>query len=315
MIASTYNNPDKGIRYLSSAGGFFSYLAERILWEGGVVYGAAFNQSWGIEHKRITETKELDSLRRSKYVFSNLGESISRISRDLEENKTVLFVSVPCQVAAVRKKFGEHPNLILMEVVCHGAPEPGYWRDYLSAVCKKLKRSVNDISNINFRDKRSGWKNYSLTISFIDGFEFSQPHDSNPYMRAFLRDYTLREACHNCKFKYPDGSKADLTIGDFWGIEHIVPTLNNDEGTTIVISPTSKGKEISESIQNTDKIELSRIIKYNPAITNSANKPKDLEGFKRHYTDGADVIKIFNRYTKEPLLIRTKRTIRRLIKV
>ena len=50
-------HPDEEIRYLSSSGGIFSLVAERIISNGGVVFGARFNEKWEVVHD-FSETIE-----------------------------------------------------------------------------------------------------------------------------------------------------------------------------------------------------------------------------------------------------------------
>lgn len=50
-------NPDKEARLASSSGGIFTLLAESVLAENGVVFGARFDKDWNVIHD-YTETKE-----------------------------------------------------------------------------------------------------------------------------------------------------------------------------------------------------------------------------------------------------------------
>lgn len=293
------HNPDEKIRRESSAGGIFSMLAEHVLSEGGVVYGAAFGQEWNVRHIRIDTVDELWRLRGSKYVFSDFKCTPSEIENDIENGRKVLFSGTPCQVAAIRKRLGNHPLLLLVETVCHGAPDARYWEQYLEELLKKLRRKPTDIASINFRDKRTGWKNYSFTIAFNDGGVFSQPHDDNLYMRAFLQDLTLRKSCFVCPFKYPNGSKADITIGDFWGISQLAPEIDNDLGTTIVIARTEKGMSYTDFLRNDCELNLENAALYNPAITSSATKPCKREAFEQD-ADKNKLLPLFSRYAKRP---------------
>ena len=230
------------VRLKSSAGGVFSLLAEDVIAKGGVVYGAAFDSNWSVVHCRVDNTDDIAKLRGSKYVYSNYTQSIADVLNDLNDGRKVLFSGTPCQIAAMKARTGENDNLLSVEVVCHGAPEAKYWERYIDEVCRNNGLSRCDIESISFRDKRTGWKGYSFTIIFKNGKIFTQRGSENLYMRIFLSDYTIRRACFRCPFKYPDGSKADITLGDFWGIEKIAPQIDNNHGTTIVIARTQRGE-------------------------------------------------------------------------
>lgn len=314
MNVFSYHNPNSNIRKDSSSGGLFSTLAEKYLQEDGVVYGASFDNDWNVVHRRIDTEDDIDLLRRSKYVYSKLEKIIVEVCKDIDSGKKVLFCSLPCQIAAIRKRIGENPNLICMELVCHGAPESKYWDRYLNDICRCKEKRVSEIQSINFRDKKKGWKNYYFTIKFKDGTEFSEPHDQNRYMRAFIYNYTLRNACFSCKFKYPKGSQADLTIGDFWGISEIAPELNNDLGTSIVIARTNLGKESILGIKYDKEINFDDIIKYNPAICSSAKKPLNIIKFREDFDRGQNTLQLFKKYTNDSLLKRITLRLYRIIR-
>ena len=63
-------NPNKSTRLKSSSGGVFSLLAERTIKEGGVVFGARFNEKWEVIHDYASTINEIDPFRGSKYVQS-----------------------------------------------------------------------------------------------------------------------------------------------------------------------------------------------------------------------------------------------------
>lgn len=295
------HNIDPEIRYKSSAGGVFSVLAREMLENGGVVYGATFDKEWTVEHCRIDSIDGLSRLRGSKYVYSRFVNTIQHVVSDLQLGVKVLFSGTPCQVAAVRKRCGENANLLLVEVVCHGAPDAKHWECYLDELCISLGKTRTQIRDINFRDKRTGWKNYSFTIRFIDGSEFTQPHEKNLYMRAFSNDLTLREACFHCPFKYPDGSQTDITIGDYWGISQLSPDVDNDLGTTIIIARTAIGEAMTVHIEASALPTYEGITLYNPAIIGSSQRPANRDKFIAEVTETHSYLKAMQSYTRRPL--------------
>lgn len=291
------HNPDSEIRQLSSSGGVFSMLAERLLGEGGVVYGAAFDENWEVIHRRVTSLNGLAALRGSKYVFSNASTAYSDALADLKAGRKVLFSGTPCQVAAMRKRAGENPDLLLVEIVCHGAPQPDYWRRYLAELCASHGKTIADITSVNFRDKRTGWKNYSFTVRFTDGKTFSQPHDDNLYMRAFIQDFTLRKVCFKCPFKLPDGSRADITLGDLWGISQLSPAIDNDRGTTLVISQNNSSCGVTSDAD----FNFEEVIRYNPAIASPSQMPSGWDSFQSSAKE-RNLLATFRKFSGRPVL-------------
>lgn len=313
MVVFAAQNSDSDIVAHSSSGGAFSLLADEIIKGGGVVYGAAFDDKWNIVHKRVEGCEELSLIRGSKYAYSIVGDCYRKAKIDLEEGKKVLFSGTPCQIAAMSKLAENAENLLLVELVCHGAPEHKYWDRYLNEICNKYHCSIDNIENVNFRDKRTGWKDYSFTLKLKKGREITQLHDDNVYMRAFLSDYTLREACFRCPFKYPYGSKADITLGDFWGYQHFEPDYSDDRGVSLVILKTLKGNEFGKRVLKCSKTyTLDQVSKYNQALIKSAVKPENYNEFKNDAETGS-LLKVMKRYTRRPLILRMKLHVMRLL--
>ena len=73
--SAIHNN--KKVVKKSSSGGVFSAVAEYVLDQGGVVYGAVYSEDCTKVIYKSTDERELDDLRRSKYVESLVGYSFS----------------------------------------------------------------------------------------------------------------------------------------------------------------------------------------------------------------------------------------------
>ena len=211
-IAYASMNKDEQVRMKSSSGGIFSILAEYIIKNNGVVYGAGFDEDFNIKHKRILYSTDLDLLRGSKYVQSSIGDIYKQVKNDLENNNPVLFTGTPCQVEGLRSYLRkEYVNLITMDFICHGVPSPLVWEKYL----KKMKKSKQEnIKNIYFRNKDIGWKLFSLKIIF-DKRIYSNDLNNDLFMKGFLQDVYLRPSCYNCKFKKINRI-SDITVADFF---------------------------------------------------------------------------------------------------
>ena len=65
-------------RLNSSSGGIFVLLAKKILSEGGVVFGAAFDSNWRVQQTECIDISDLDKLMRSKYVQSVNNDSYKK---------------------------------------------------------------------------------------------------------------------------------------------------------------------------------------------------------------------------------------------
>ncbi len=229
---------DNDIRCKSSSGGVFTLLAQDILKQGGVVCGAAYNEQMAVEHILIENEEGLEKLRRSKYVQSNTGDCFSRIKRLLIEGRLVLFSGTPCQVAGLRGYLRkDYDNLLCVDIICHGVPSPKVFQKYL----KELDLG-GQVTDVNFRNKRNGWGyNSTVTVTTTETCEHFEAK-TNPYMKAFLSNLCLRNSCGHCQFnKLP--RQGDLTIGDFWQIDHCNPAYNDKKGTSAILVNSEKGKK------------------------------------------------------------------------
>jgi coenzyme F420-reducing hydrogenase beta subunit len=53
--------------------------------------------------KYVTDKKELQQLRGSKYVTSDTKKTFSQVKEFLEEGKKILYIGVPCQIGGLKK--------------------------------------------------------------------------------------------------------------------------------------------------------------------------------------------------------------------
>jgi coenzyme F420-reducing hydrogenase beta subunit len=272
-------NSDQAVREDSSSGGIFTLLAEETINNGGVVFGAAFNDKWQVAHTYANEINDIKKFRGSKYVQSDIGGSYSVTEKFLKEGKEVLFSGTPCQIAGLKRFLRkEYKNLKTVDFVCHGVPSPMVWEKYLDEVFR-----ANDIATINdiqFRNKAEGWKKFSLQIKYVnhDGKEMilRETLDDNIFMKCFLSNLCLRPSCYQCPAR-SGKSDSDITLGDLWGAQEICPEIDDDKGLSLVL----QRKECE--FPPCDKIEISysEALKYNPSIERDVHKPQRRRKFFR----------------------------------
>ena len=241
------NNNDN-IRIQSSSGGVFTLIAEYVLDNGGVVFGAAFDDELNVKHIEVSTKKELNLLRGSKYLQSEIGDSFIRVKEYLENGKLVLFTGTPCQISGLKAYLNKaYDNLIMQDLICHGVPSPKVWQIYLRYQSKKHKSQVDRESIPVFRKKDEGWQRYSVSLSFINGAEYCSTFDRDLFMNAFLSNICLRLSCYNCHSKSLN-RESDITLADFWGVDNVIPELFDDIGTSLVLVNSKKGMKIFEYI-------------------------------------------------------------------
>lgn len=312
-IAYAGMNKDDQIRVKSSSGGIFSILAEYIIKNNGIIYGASFDEDFNIKHKRILCNTDLDLLRGSKYVQSSIGDIYKQVKNDLESNRQVLFTGTPCQVEGLRSYLRkEYVNLITMDFICHGVPSPLVWKKYLEEM-KKSKQE--NIKNIYFRNKDIGWKIFSLKIIFDEKI-YINDLNNDLFMKGFLQDVYLRPSCYSCKFKKIN-RVSDITVADFWGIENILPKMDDDKGTSLIVIHSEKGKQLFGELSEKmilNEVNLNEAIKYNPSMISSVKYNEKRKDFFLELNSGEELINLIKRYTKVSFERRVKNKIKSIIK-
>lgn len=282
-------NRDENVRDKSSSGGVFTLLAQRIIADGGVVFGVAFDEKWNAVFTHTDTCDGLAAYRGSKYVQACMGRAYAQAQHFLKDGRKVLFTGTACQVAGLRRFLRkDYPNLFLVEVLCHGVPSPKVWQHYLNI--KRHEFNSLAITGINFRDKRNGWYQYAVTITFEHGHESSVSHKKDPYFQGFIKNRYLRPSCYSCQCKNGRAG-SDLVIADYWSIKKALPHYADNRGTSLVLINTQKGNALFDSVApHTDSVETSydRHLKKNKGFAEHLRVPVERDlFFKRFATDTA----------------------------
>lgn len=271
-------NLDYDIRINSSSGGIFSILAKKIIESGGSVFGAKFNEQFQVQHVEVSSKDCLYMLRGSKYVQSDINDTYKQTKKILDKGKTVLFTGTPCQIGGLKSYLRkDYEKLYTQDFICHGVPSPKVWQNYLKYI--NDKENIGDIKRINFRNKENGWNKFNIEIQGDN--KYLSPYFEDEYMKAFLNNISLRKSCYNCLYK-GKSIVSDLTLGDCWGINKIMPEFNDDKGTSVVIINSEKGKKLFNDIKHNIEfidIAINEVIKYNSALIKSVKYEKNREKF------------------------------------
>ncbi len=237
---------DDGQLVRSQSGGAFFALAETCLLQGGVVYGAAFAKNWRIVHARASDMEELESLRKSKYVQSDMRGVYAQVRHDLRQGVQVLFSGTPCQVDGLKSylptKLKE--NLTCVDIVCSGVPSPAIWEDYI-AWLERTRHSK--LVKVCFRDKRFGWHGAKESFLFANGREEYRATSNALYFSGYSR----RESCGHCQYASLR-RVGDVSIGDLWGLPADSPYEQDAKGVSLLLVNSDKGEAILKrlNVQN-----------------------------------------------------------------
>lgn len=231
----------------SSSGGIFTALSDYVFSNGGVVYGAMYDENFAVVHGAAENEYEAIKFRGSKYSQSDLTGVYTDIKQRLKTDQLVLFSGTPCQVEGLRSFLRKpYPNLITVDLLCHCVPSPKVFRDYITFLKKKYK---SDIAAINMKDKTNGWTNQSLRLTLADGTTRFGEENTRLWNKLFYSHTIARPSCHSCRFSNIN-RPGDITIGDYWGIENVHPEYFDKRGISLLITNTPQGEKIFEAIKH-----------------------------------------------------------------
>lgn len=293
-------NSDKNILNKSSSGGIFYSLASHAISNNWKVCGAAFCENLKLCHIVISKKEDISKLMGSKYLQSETAVAFSEVCSLISSADTVLFVGTPCQVAGikslVRAKNLNAERLICVDLICHSVPSPKVFESYLKAM------SCNQANEILFRDKSTGWNNYSFIAKKDGQILYKNSVSKDLFLRGFLSDILSRKSCETCKYATLK-RQGDITLGDFWGISKIMPDFLAKDGASLVIANTDIGKTLINTLnKNTLQIKESdkwAALKSNTALIQSSFNTKR-ELFFRDWKKSPDkVLTCLTRYSKE----------------
>ena len=301
---------NESVRLKSSSGGLFTAIAESVLYENGVVFGAAFDDKMHVGHIAVSGEADLDLLSGSKYVQSDSREIYKEVKAALDAGKKVLFCGTPCQVAAMKAYLNkEYGNLLLMSFICLGVNSPKALKAWLQEIEAEEKSKVK---RVWFKYKQHGWHKSPLCtrLDFSNDTHKVYFGDDNTFMKGYIGYHLyLRPSCSSCQFKgIQHGS--DIMVADFWGLENA-----DDNGTSLLIVNSKKGEEIFDVIGDNlvvSEKDFDEAVLGNPSFKVSVQPSKYSENFLREL-DEIGFSRAYKKYARESWLQVVKGKVKRII--
>ena len=234
----------------STSGGVSFHISKNFIRNGGVVYGVGWKEHLKASHIRVDKIEQLESLRGSKYVQSDLDGVYLNIKCDLKEGRKVLFIGTPCQVGGLKSFLNkeQQKNLYTIDLVCHGTPSNKMFQAYLSYLENKEKSKIISFA---FRGKKTtGWRAYEI-VKYDNGKETIKTSGHQPYFVGFYDDLFSKEKCYGCGYSQKR-RPGDVTLSDFWGSEKSNTLLAKERkyGYNFFSCNTYKGAELFEMVKN-----------------------------------------------------------------
>lgn len=269
---------EQSIREQSSSGGFATAIMKCFIEDGGYVASCALING---EFSFIVtkEKKWLASFSGSKYVKSNARGVYERINTLLKSGERVLFIGLPCQVAALKKYVGEEDQgkLYLIDLICHGTPSP----EILKRILKEYGVELSTIKKLYFRQGSQLLLRTNVKTLVPEGVQ-------DRYTIGFLEGIFYTENCYSCKYATVN-RVGDLTLGDSWGTE-LKDEIGN--GVSLALCQTEKGLELlNNSNLLLRSVDQNKAINSNGQLRAASIKPKQYRNFFKAVKSGKKVKK------------------------
>lgn len=218
------------VRSGSSSGGFAAQLMRSFMDDDSYVCSCIFSEGRFIYY--ITNSlDEVEQFRGSKYVKSDPQGIYKEVRGLLKQEKRVLFIGLPCHVAAMNKflKDKEKENLYTVDLICHGSPSPEILKSFLA----EHNYDIKTVDDIRFRIKGTyGVLPAAESIAAVGAMD--------RYSIGFLGELFYTDNCYSCHYARLERC-SDITIGDSWGTDLIAEA---GRGVSLALCQSQKGKDL-----------------------------------------------------------------------
>lgn len=292
---------DENTLALSTSGGAFRAMAEKIIERGGVVFGCAYTENKdGLVPTTIAvdNIEELPKLSGSKYVQSEMGFAYKKAKGFLDKGRLVLFSGTPCHISGLYSYLGKpYDNLYTTDLICHGVPNLKMFQSELLRIEKKYKSAVKSFC---FRDKRiAAWGKYKYSFELENGETHNGILYDSAYLDLFLKGEIIRDSCTKCPYARPE-RVSDITIGDAWGAEIAHPNFeelkggifNFRKGLSLALINTERGENFFSDLcaLKSQQVDYKGMAKFNKMLNSpirqSPNRVKYMRAFEKYGISG-----------------------------
>ncbi len=227
----------------SSSGGMFYILAKYVIEKNGVVFGVEYDENLKVRHNFYETLEECKRFQGSKYVRSDIKDSYRKVEEFLKDDRYVLFTGTPCQCNALKTYLvKEYEKLILCDIICHANPSQKVFDKYKNEIENSRDKKIK---MIYFRTKDNGWRNQTPIIEYMD----NEKEEEKTFFSAFVKELINRPSCHSCVFA-SSNRVTDFSIGDFWGIEKVMPEVEDkDTGISLFMVNSKKASEVFDNVK------------------------------------------------------------------
>lgn len=218
------------VRRSSSSGGFAAQLMRSFMDDNSYVCSCILSEG-RFRYYVTNKIEEVEKYQGSKYVKSDPEGIYKEVRGLLKQEKRVLFIGLPCHVAAMNKflKDREKENLYTVDLICHGSPSPEILRSFLT----EHNYDIHTLADVRFRIKNT----FGV---FPDAGSIAPVGSLDRYSIGFLRGLFYTENCYSCHYARLERC-SDMTIGDSWGTDL---TEEAGHGISLALCQSQKGKDL-----------------------------------------------------------------------
>ncbi|MDR0520303.1 MAG: Coenzyme F420 hydrogenase/dehydrogenase, beta subunit C-terminal domain [Planctomycetaceae bacterium] len=288
---------DETVRRESSSGGIFSVIAEHVLSQNGIVFGAAWDTHLCVRHIAADTVAGLASLRKSKYVQSSIGESYRQAEHFLKQHRPVMFAGTPCQIAGLYAFLGkQYDRLLTCDFICHGVPSPAVLEHFLSSRRQPVAAVVHRTKN----SCREHWVTYFTEWTFAGG---KRCIVDDSFIHGFLTDLFNRHCCMNCQYA-EIRRMGDFTLGDFWGLGAKVPFSQPvQKGVSLVMVNSEKARPVFDAVKERifyEERSLEEAIAGNQRLVSPSGEHPLRNTFFRDFAAGMPFEQLERKFLRKP---------------
>lgn len=281
---------DADDRRASASGGVASACYRWGLSKGIHCYGVPADDLYAFRFIELSGESDLRRCKNSKYAESDMSSVFESAKKQLRKGEGVLFIGLPCQVAALRTFVGDglEVSLVTVDIICHGVCPAAYLEEHVKGIEGKRGRATSALS---FRDPAFETAKYRLTLSDTQGLFYKKgPKSNDAYQVGYHSSLTYRENCYSCR--YAQGQRAgDLTIGDFSGYGRHGQKTGKAEKVSCAIVSTRRGALMLESLAKfgieTERRDPDEAFLYERQLKEPSVRHSGRSAFLRAYANGS----------------------------
>ena len=237
----------------SASGGVACTLYRHAIKKGCSIAGAVWNKDYSVTLQTGNTEDWIERFKNSKYVFCDATPLYPELAHLLKQGKKVVIAALPCHISAIRKIFKNDPNLLLIDIVCHGTTPTHFLQQHIDFIEKYFNKKNLKVS---FRDPRYNTYTFTFTLSEDTGkcIYAKRTKDGDSYQYGYHRAISYRMNCYQCPFA-TNRRIGDISLADYPGLGRNIKFPYEKKHINCVLINTEKGKKWFDELVSNNLIE------------------------------------------------------------